>query len=301
LEFQAAELSKPFVGLTKAMKDTVEVFQKELQVITKVPELQAQARGVRGSGFGGLNPLYVPGTPEFIANQLNELLYKRVAYTATPGRGGDEIREQINKQITDIFAKAAPSVQRELLQRSDFKEIIAQSYEGQAGFVKDQVDYQRQLNEQSSSKVREAQTLLQELNRLGGGNESERLTRLVQGLPVAALSGEEQKLSPAELQGRKDTIRQRYLDIVGGLSREELTPDLVKGIPPELREQARFTRDREQRAKDAVGATENLQKSMETYLNKMLDSIKARNDKVLIEVTDKTTSAQVHTLGQSFE
>jgi hypothetical protein len=310
LEFEAAELAKPFEELTGEMKRALSVFNAGLVAATRNPQLEAQAALLRRSGqieqrdaFGfignnqsqvGLfrNPNFVgpvkinplTGQAEentsFVQGQeFRRLLELQSRFGGTPGLGGEQIRNQVNVALSNLFGQINPRDREQIFRaRPDVRERFAQSFEGQADFNTRQLERAARIAEAGAPSLRLAETQLQELNRLGAQGDANR-----------------------------PRTRAEFLAITGAIPREELTPELTAGRIGALREEASFKAASEERAAKAFEETRAFQRGLigengqGGVLNLMLREIKNRNESVLIEVTNKSERATVSTLGGGFQ
>lgn len=250
LEFEAAELARPFTELTGEMKRTLSVFQAELQAAHAVPGLQANAAFIRAQGqfsrgFNG-NPLafreqgldYDPQTrslqinPDRIARQqFDRLIALRAKYGGVEGQAGEQLRDQLNQQLSNIYFQGlSPRGRGEVARNRGLTRTFADASDEQAAYQERQVGRAADRADAQRSTVRLAERQLSELSRLSN-------------LPNA----------------NRDVLRKQFLDITRELPREELTPALLKGRVAGLKEEAAFEREREARAKRAVDETRAFQ------------------------------------------
>ena len=310
LEFEAAELARPFEELTGEMKRALSVFNAGLVAATRNPQLEAQAALLRRSGqieqrdrFGfignnqsqvGLfrNPNFVgpvrinplTGQAEenasFVQGQeFRRLLDLQARFGSTPGLGGEQVRNQVNVALSNLFSQISPRDREQIFRaRPDVRERFAQAFEGQADFNTRQLERAARIAEAGAPSLRLAERQLQELNRLGAQGDANR-----------------------------PRTRAEFLAITGAIPREELTPELTAGRISALREEASFRAAAEERAAKAFEETRAFQRSLigengqGGVLNAMLREIKNRNERVLIEVTNRSERATVSTLGGGFQ
>jgi hypothetical protein len=270
LEFQAAELSKPFFELTKEMKNTISVFQLELKSALTGPEYLFQARQIETGGYATFQNVSGGALQGLRGGQLEELRRLRARYAGSPGLGGDEVNHLLDQEYIKLYQQLSPGERQQVFQFGGARFDFSNAYRGEAGYNRRQIELQIQRNQAGLANVRLAQQQLGELARISPGQN-------------------------------RDLTRRAFLDITGTLSREELTPDLIKGRAVALQEEARFTREREDRARKAIEQTEKFQNAVIGQLQNLLGAVQGRNEKVLVEVLDRTDTAKIHTLGQSFE
>jgi hypothetical protein len=270
LEFQAAELAKPFTELTREMKNTIAVFNLELKSAVEGPKLLFQARQLETGGYASAPNITGGPLGGFSGQTLETLRRLRIQYGLQEGIGGEELNHLINQQYIQLYQGLSPGQRRDVFQFGTSRLDFANAFRGEERYGRDQIERQLQRNIANSANVRLAQTQLQELSRLSEGQD-------------------------------KDVTRRAFLDITGTLSREELTPDLIKGRASALQEEARFQRGREERARKAVEDTAKFQNAVAAQLQQIVSAISARNDKVIVEVLDRTDTAKVSTLGQGFQ
>jgi len=269
LEFEAAQLARPFIELTGEMKRTISVFEAELKTISG-PALLFQARQIETGGYAQFAPL--PGALQGAAGfQLQQLDSLRRRYIAQPGLGGEEIQHLLNQQYIGLYQKLSPQERQQVFQQGTTRFAFADAFRGEERYQRQQVELAIQRAEVSRGAVQEARAQLTELER--------------------------QSRRPGANQ---DVTRAQFLAITGALPREELTPDLIKGRIVALTEEARFTREREERARKAVDATAKFQNQVAGNLQDILRSINERKDQVIIEVLDRTDNVKIATLGQAF-
>lgn len=296
LEFEAAELARPFDELTGAMKRTLSVFTAELQAAGRLPALQQSAELVRlrnqyRNGFAG-NPDalsqagfnfdkegQLQANGDFLAGrEVKNLLALRERFGDSPGRAGEQIREQLNSRLTEIYSGLSPGALREVTSSPQLTDTFARAYDEQAEFQNREVERAARAARLSAPSLRLAQTQLAELQRLS-----------------------------TEPGANRDRTRAEFLAITGAIPREELSPELAAGRIESLREEAAFTRAREQRAEEAYKETRDFQRALigengkGGRLNELLAAIKDRQERIIVEVLDRSNSATVSTLGGGFQ
>jgi hypothetical protein len=190
-------------------------------------------------------------------------------YSGVGGEFGEQLRNQSSQELTRLYEGLSPRAQAEIARNPAFRNTFAGAYRNQAAYTENDVGRQIARNVASLDNVRLARQKLSELSRLSPGQDP-------------------------------NVTRKAFLDITGSLSREELTPDLVKGRSVAMIEEAKYIREREKRAEAAMKATAEFQTGVIGKLDSMLKAVGARNDKVIVEVLDKTDTAKISTLGQSF-
>jgi hypothetical protein len=309
MEFEAAELAKPFKELTGEMKRTLAVFQEEVKAATSVPELLANANLIgRGASlqqrdrFGRLytnpndqyltgNPLYQDrsvrinprtGRPEVNEDYVKGQEYGRLTdlqqrYGGAPGAGGDEVRHQLNQEFIKLFSSLSETAKNEVLRNPQFSQQFAGAYRGEAQYQEAQVKRASERAEALRAPVRLAQRQLAELSRLSG--------------------------QPNADTGR---TREEFLAITGALPREELTPELEKGRISALQQSAAERRAREDLAVQAIKDTKAFQDNLvgkdgkSGLLGNLATKIGNRENKVIVQVLDQTGTARASSLGNSF-
>lgn len=310
LEFEAAQLAKPFEELTGEMKRALSVFNAGLVAATRNPALEAQASLLRAQGrteqadrFGfignnqsqvGLyrNPNFVgpvkfdPRTgraeenlPFVQGQEFRRLLDLQSRFANVPGLGGEQIRNQVNVALSNLYGQINPRDREQIFRAfPQVRERFAQSFGGQADFNTRQLERAARIAEAGAPSLRLAERQLQELNRLGAQGDANR-----------------------------PRTRAEFLAITGAIPREELTPELTAGRIGALREEASFRAASEERAAKAFEETRAFQRGLigengqGGVLNLMLREIKNRNESVLVEVTNKSERATVSTLGGGFQ
>jgi hypothetical protein len=232
LEFEAAELARPFNELTGEMKRTISVFDADLKA-SLAQGLRANAEVIRLNsqfqhGFNG-NPdelrkrgfYFDQGgaqiNPDVIARQqFDRLTRLEGKYGETPGLGGEEIRDKLAQQFTKIYEGLSPRAKGEVARDPRLTRKFAGAYDEQADYEERQIGRAAERAEAQRSTVRLAEAQLNELNRLKGTT------------------------------GATDAgVRAEFLRITQELPREELTPGLAKGRIAALKEEAQFQRQRE--------------------------------------------------------
>lgn len=268
LEFEAAQLSKPFIELTGEMKRTLSVFESELKTLSGPANLFA-ARQIESGGRAFLPSL--PGPLQGLAGQqLQGLESLTRRYAAEGGRGGEEIQHILNQQFIGLYEKLSPQDKQRVFQFGGSRLEFANAYRGEERYGRQQLDLTIQRAEASRGVIQEAQLELRELQRL------------------------------SKTRGADPNVtRQQFLAITGSIPREELTPDLIKGRTAALKEQAAFDRAKEAAAQKAIDETSKFQVEILKQLAAMQTAIKSRNDSVLIQVQDATDRTKI-TLGNGY-
>lgn len=296
LEFQAAELARPFEELTGAMKRTLAVFETEVKAATANPALQANAnlidarqrfrfgfngnpRALReqslqleGSGAVGLNPDRIARV------EFDELIRLRGQYGSAPGLGGEQIRNRLNEQISSIYGRLSPQAQTAVARDPRLSDTFAGSFREQAAFNERQIDRAARIAQAGAPSLRLA------------GEQLDRLRDLSE-----------------QPNANRDRTRAEFLAITGAIPREELTPDLIAGRITALREEASFKSESETRARQAFEETRRFQRAMigengeGGVQNQILAAIRDRNERVIVEVNNRSERATVSTLGGGFQ
>jgi hypothetical protein len=295
LEFEAAELARPFHELTGEMKRTICGLRcRSLGGVASPKVLRANAEVIRLNsqfqhGFNG-NPdelrkrgfYFDQGgaqiNPDVIARQqFDRLTRLEGKYGETPGLGGEEIRDKLAQQFTKLYEGLSPRAKGEVARDPRLTRKFAGAYDEQADYEERQIGRAAERAEAQRSTVRLAEAQLNELNRLKGTT------------------------------GATDAgVRAEFLRITQELPREELTPGLAKGRIAALKEEAQFQRQRDKAADDAIKATAAFQERIigkdgkSGALGRIEEAVKTRQDKVLVEVLDRTDTAKISTLGQGF-
>lgn len=268
LEFEATQLSKPFIELTGEMKRTLSVFDAELKTLSG-PGLLFAARQLESGGHAFLPSL--PGPLQGLAGQqLQGLESLTRKYAGEGGRGGEELQHLLNQQFIKLYEGLSPQDRQSVFRFGGARNEFANAYRGEERYGRQQLDLTIQRAEVSRGVIQEAELQLKELQRLSGTRGAD-----------------------------PNVTRAQFLAITGSIPREELTPDLIKGRTAALKEQAAFDRSREKQASDAVAATAKFQESILERLKEMQTAIKSRNDSVLIQVQDATDKTKI-TLGNGY-
>jgi hypothetical protein len=295
LEFEAAELSRPFEELTGAMKRTLTVFEVGLKAATANPALLATANLVEARqrfrfGFNG-NDRLLRGeglqldatgalglNPDAIARQeFDNLLRLRTQYGGAPGLGGESIRNRLNEQLGSIYGRLSPQALAGVARDPQLSGVFAGAFRGQAAYNEGQLRRAARIAELGAPSLRLAETQLQRLSDLSGQPDANR-----------------------------NRTRAEFLSITGAIPREELTPELVAGRVAALREEASFRAESEERARQAFEETRAFQRALigeggqGGTLNEILGAIKNRNESVIVEVNNRSERATVSTLGSGF-
>jgi hypothetical protein len=296
LEFQAAELSKPFEELTGEMKRTLSVFEAGLKAATANPGLQANANLVEARqryrfGFNG-NDRLLRGeglqldasgalglNPDAIARQeFDNLLRLRSRFGNAPGLAGEQIRNQLNQQIGQIYGRLSPQALAGVARDPSLSATFAGSFREQAAFNESQLRRASRIAELGAPSLRLANEQLRALSETAGAND------------------------PAN----RNRTRAEFLAVTGAIPREELTPELIAGRVTALREEASFRAESEQRAQTAFTETRAFQRALigeggeGGKLNDILGAIRDRNERVIVEVNNRSERATVATLGSAF-
>lgn len=269
LEFEAAQLAKPFIELTGEMKRTLSVFESELKTLSGPANLFA-ARQIESGGAARLP--FLPGPLQGLAGQqLQGLESLTRKYAGESGRGGEEIQHLLNQQFIKLYEGLSPQDKLSVFRQGGARFEFANAYRGEERYGRQQLDLTIQRAEASRSVVDEAKTELKELQRLSTTRGAD-----------------------------PNVTRSQFLAITGSIPREELTPDLIKGRTAALKEQAAFERAREKQASDAIVETQKWQAQILKQLDELSGALKSRNESVLITVQDATDKAQVATLGPGY-
>jgi hypothetical protein len=295
LEHEAAELARPFTELTGEIKRTLSVFQAELTAAKGVPGLRINAEQVRLQnqyrfGFNG-NPRSLAQAGFYIDDggvqqngdvvyrkQFENLMRLRARYGGVEGVGGEQIRNQLNTELGNLYQNLSPRAKGEVARNPRLTDTFARAYDEQANFQEQQIEREAARADAQRSAVRLAERQLAELNRLG-----------------------------TEPNADRDLLRRQYLDITGALPREELTGDLLRGRQSAALEEAKYTREREDRGRQAVEATAKFQEALigkdgrSGAIGQLLQALRERQEKVLIEVLDRADAAKVTTLGGGYQ
>lgn len=316
LEFEAAQLAKPFVDLTTEMKRSLTVFKSEFSAATLNPQDRADAAALRSGRYptdiqqrrqredfytdifgmlsgGALGPL--PG------NALDPALL------GTNGAAFGPVAQNGSLQIARRLAGArSPSqmsaldiekfnIVSEYLLSGPLKDVTAADRYASDPFRRGLVDDKATILE-ARAGVRE-----REVQRSLARAEVDRGAEQLAGGQLREL----QRLG-GRGDANADRTRQEFLAITGALPREALSPELAKGRIQALRDEAVFQRQREQKAAEAVQKTLEFQAQLigkdgkGGILGSMLQAVQSRQDSVIVEVLDKTDSSKVSTLGQGF-
>lgn len=296
LEFEAAELARPFEELTGEMKRTISVFEAGLKAAAANPSLRANANLIDARqrfrfGFNG-NPLALRGqglqldesgalalNPDRIAREeFNELLRLRSRFGGAPGLGGEQIRNRLNEQISAIYGRLSPAAQAGVARDPSLSATFAGSFRDQAAFNERQIERAARIAEAGAPSLRLA------------------------GQQLEALRGASGALDPAN----RARTRAEFLAITGAIPREELTPELVSGRIEALREESTFKAASDERAAAAFEETRQFQRALIGQggeggkLNDILGALRDRNERVIVEVNNRSERATVATLGAAF-
>lgn len=296
LEFEAAELSRPFEELTGEMKRTLSVFDAGLKAATANPALLANANLVEARqqyrfGFNGNDRLLrfrglqlddagaLALNPDAIARQeFDNLLRLRSRFGNAPGLAGEQIRNQLNQQIGQIYGRLSPQALAGIARDPSLSATFAGSFREQAAFNESQLRRASRIAELGAPSLRLAEQQLRALSDTAGAND------------------------PAN----RNRTRAEFLAITGAIPREELTPELIAGRVTALREEASFRAESEQRAATAFAETRAFQRALigeggeGGKLNELLGAIRDRNERVIVEVNNRSERATVATLGSAF-
>jgi hypothetical protein len=289
LEFQAADLAKPFTELTGEMKRSLSVLQAEVGAATRAPGLLTQATAIdlfsrfqtpraNQRSFGLFDVSETSRT--FAQGQEYDRLRRLGRAYGGEGRGGEESRHIIDLEMIRLFQQLDPRARSQILQgtrRGEFAEEFGGAFRREAAYSETGVERALQRAEVGRRAVQEAQAKLADLDRLSRQPGADR-----------------------------DRTRAEYLAITGALPREELTPALLKGRIDALREEALFQRGAEARAAQAVKDAREFQEKLVGKdgkggaLRVILDEIHGRNEQVLLRVLDESARAKVDSLGRGF-
>lgn len=281
LEFEAARLSKPFIELTGEMKRSLSILQSEVGAAINVPKLLTAATAIdiysrfqtprnNAQAFGGRGYSEIGGE-QVLQKQYDRLTRLRREYGGGSGIGGAEASHLIDQEFIKLFQSMPPQLQAQALRgqgRGEYGRVFAGAFRNEAAYSEGQVELAIQRAAVGRSAVQEAQARLRRLGELGG-----------------------------KTGGERNVLRAEMLAITGALPREELTGDLLKGRIEALKEEAVFQRQAQEAAIKAVAEAQNLRKMLDAKLAELQDSIKARNESVLIRVLDDSSQARVSMLG----
>lgn len=297
LEFEAAELERPFEELTGAMKRTLQVFEAGLKVATANPALRANAELVEARsqfrfGFTGNDRLLrerglqldaegnLSLSSDAIARkEFDQLLQLRARFGGAPGLAGEQIRNRINEQIGQVYGRLSPAALRGVASDPFLSQTFAGSFREQAAYNESQLRRAARIAELGAPSLRLAEQQLQALSETAGADD------------------------PAN----RNRTRAEFLAITGAIPREELTPELLAGRVTALREEASFKAESEQRAAEAFKETRDFQRALigeggeGGKLNDILAAIRDRSERVIVEVNNRSERATVSTLGGGFQ
>jgi hypothetical protein len=194
------------------------------------------------------------------------------------GAAGEQVRNQLNAELGNLYQNLSPRAKGEVARNSRLTGIFAGAYDEQANYQERQIEREAARADAQRGAVRLAERQLAELNRLGNEPNADR-----------------------------DLLRRQYLDITGALPREELTGDLLRGRQSAALEEAKYTREREERARHASEATAKFQEALigkdgkSGAVGQLLQALRERQEKVIVEVLDRADAAKVTTLGGGYQ
>ena len=289
LEFEAAELARPFTELTGEMKRALQVFKEELQAAKGAPGLRANAEAIRLQnqyqfGFNG-NPRLlaqagfyadaggIQQNPDVVARrQLDNLMRLVGKYGGAQGIGGEQIRDQLNQELGNLYQGLSARAKGEVARSPYLTNTFARAYDEQAAYQERQIQRAVERADAQRGSLRLAERQLAELGRLGRQPNADR-----------------------------NVLRAEFLEVTGAVPRDELTGDLLRGRQSALLEEARYRRGSEERARKAVEETAKFQKESLRLSGEQLKAIKDRNQRVTIEVLDRSERAKTTVLGEAFK
>jgi hypothetical protein len=291
LEFEAADLKKPFTELTGEMKRTLSVLQAEVGAAVRAPGLLAQATAIdlfsrfqtpraNERSFGLFD---VSETSQTFAQGQEYDRLRRLGrtYGLGEGRGGEESRHIIDLEMIRLFGQLDPRLKGQILQgqrRGEFSDVFGGAFRREAAYSESGVERAVQTAEVGRRAVNLAQAKLADLDRL--------------------------RTQPG---ADRDRTRAEYLAITGALPREELTPTLLKGRIDALKEEAVYQKGAEARAAQAVKDAKAFQDSLVGRdgkggaLGEIRKAIYDRNEQVTLRVLDEDNVARVSSLGQGYQ
>jgi len=287
LEFQAAQLSKPFTELTAEMKRTLSVLQAEIGAAVRAPGLTAEATAIdlysrylppvpNRRGFGFFNLTETSGA--YVQSQEFQRLQRLGRVYSGEGRGGDENRHILDLELIRLFGQLDPATRARALRQpgGEYAQAFGGAFTREARYAETGVERALERAEVGRGAVQLAQAKLRELDRLAQRPGADR-----------------------------DRTRAELLAITGALPREELTPQLLKGRIDALREEAQYQKAAEERAKKAVSDAREFQEKLvgqdgkSGMLGALLKAVVDRDEQVTMRILDETNRAQI-TRGPSF-
>jgi hypothetical protein len=291
LEFEEADLKKPFTELTGEMKRSLSVLQAEIGAAVRAPGLLTQATAIdlysrfqtpraNERSFGLFD---VSETSQTFAQgqEYDRLRRLNRTYGLDTGRGGEESRHIIDLEMIRLFGQLDPRLRSQILQgqrRGEFSDEFGGAFRREAAYSESGVERAIQTAEVGRRAVNLAQAKLADLDRLR-----------------------------AQPGADRDRTRAEYLAITGALPREELTPTLLKGRIDALRDEAVFQRAAEQRAQQAFEDARKFQTQLigengrGGALGQIRDAIKERDEQVTLRVLDEDNIARVSSLGKGYQ
>lgn len=270
LEFEASNLSKPFIQLTGEMKRAISIFDAELKAVSGAGQL-FQARQIETGGairYGTIGgPLQGAHGQELVA--LEALNRK---YIAQGGRGGEEIQHILNQQFIRLYGQLTPGERQQVFRHGDARLEFSGAFRGEEGYGRRQVELAIQHANVQRSTVQEAEAKLRELQRLAG---------------APGATGEAQR----------GATRAAILGLTGALPREDLSPDLLRARIGALTEEAQHQRMAQDAAIKAVQQAEDLQKMLDSKLEQIKEAIAAHDQSVLFRILDDSSKVKIQSLG----
>ena len=267
LQSEARRLQFGPVGLSAEDDRRLDVYGRRIDAARDIPSLLAQANAVQRGRIGPDGLIVDQG--RILRQQIDAILKLRTQFTGETGYGDRAGRSLINQELISLFEGASPELQRQLIGGRGFRQQIAGAFRGQADDRRQAIEDALRRAEAGRFAVQTAEEKLRKLQQFGGFDD--------------------------------ENVLKQYLAVTGGLSQEELTPELRRGRIAALGKQAEKEAAKEAEAKALQVRMNGLLNRVEKLITDKGFKIDQDGAGVLVEVRDSSDRATTKVLGEGFK
>lgn len=283
LEFQAAQLSRPFIEMSGEIRRTtvlvnslIETGQRAAQLTSVADKIDRVSR-FRGDRllYGTDKPFGLEGTREGSGLDLAGQEYNRLRLLKAEFGANPETAHVVDQAINKLFESMPPELKNALLhgtRRGEFADFFGGANRGEAQYQQDEV-------KKVLARARAEREAIDEATK-----------------EVRALQGLTTERGPAG-EAKRNLLRSNILGITGAIPREELTPELLKARITALSDEAQHRRQAENAAIQMVTQGASLQKFLESRADQLLAAIAAHDQTAIIRILNESDKARTEALG----